>query len=100
MSAAADAYMEDQALKEAIRKVALGFCVEEITEEYAVEDGEARLIKRRKTRKDVPPDLKAVNLLREGQDYAALSDEQLEAERQRLLRELQKETAQHAPREG
>ncbi len=78
-------------LDEAILKVALGFSLEEVTEEYDAKDGELRLVKRRETRKDVPPDLKAVKLLMDGRDYSALSDEELEREKQRLLRQLKEE---------
>ncbi len=83
--------MEDKRVKEAIYKVALGYSLEEVTEEYGVEDGELKLVKRRETKKDIPPDLKAVKLLLEDKDYALLSDEQLEAERQRLLMQLKEE---------
>ena len=48
---------------DAVRKVALGYSLEEVTEEYGVENGELKLVKRRETRKDVPPDLKAVKIL-------------------------------------
>ena len=72
-------------------KVALGFRVEEVTEEYGMEDGEMRLMKRRETHKDIPPDLKAVRLLLEGTDYASFTDEQLEAEKEKLLRQLERE---------
>ena len=72
-------------------KVAPGCSVEEVTEEYGVEDGELKLVKRRETRKDIPPDLKAVKLLIDGKDYASLSDEELEAEKERLLRQLKEE---------
>lgn len=82
--------MDDQ-IRKAILKVALGCSVEEVTEEYGVEDGELKLIKRRETRKDIPPDLKAVKLLMEGKDYASLSDEELEAEKLRLIRQLKEE---------
>lgn len=75
-------------IKEAILKVALGYSLEEVTEEYDMKDGEMRLIKRKETKKDVPPDLKAAKLLMEEHDYSALSDEELEAEKQRLLKEL------------
>ena len=75
--------MQDE-VRDAVLKVALGFQVEEVTEEYDARDGELKLIKRRETRKDIPPDLKAVRLLLEGTDYSALSDEELEAERARL----------------
>ena len=79
---------------DALMKVALGCRVEEVTEEYAEVDGELRLTKRRETKKDIPPDLKAVQLLmaspEEGaSDCSALSDEQMEAEKRRLLGLLQ-----------
>lgn len=83
--------MEEEQIKKAILKVALGYSVEEVTEEYGVEEGELRLVKRKETRKDVPPDLKAVKLLMEDKDYASLSDEELEAEKQRLLKRLKEE---------
>ncbi len=83
--------MEDERVKKAILKVALGYSLEEITEEYGVEDGELKLVKRRETKKDVPPDLKAVKLLLEEKDYSALSDEELEAEKRRLLAQLKEE---------
>ena len=91
---------QDERVREAIRKVALGFIVEEVTEEYGVEDGELRLLKRRETRKDVPPDLKAVRLLMDETDYAALSDEELEGERQRLLQELEREERRKTKERG
>ena len=72
-------------------KVAKGCKVAEVTEEYAEVDGELKLTKRKKTKKDVPPDLKAVQmLLCEGNTdgYQAMSDEELEKERQRLMDEL------------
>ena len=77
--------MGEDKLREAILKVALGYSVEEVTEEYGVEDGELRLVKRKKTRRDVPPDLKAAKLLLDEKNYSALSDEELEAEKRRLL---------------
>ncbi len=83
--------MEDERVKKAILKVALGYSLEEVTEEYGVEDGELKLVKRRETKKDVPPDLKAVKLLLEEKDYSALSDEELKAEKRRLLAQLKEE---------
>lgn len=85
----------DKEIDAALRKVAFGFSLEEVTEEYGVEDGELRLVKRRETRKDVPPDLKAVKMLLDGSaaDLSAMSDEELENEKQRLLKLLkEKET--------
>ena len=82
--------MEDKVI-EAVRKGALGYSLEEVTEEYGVENGELKLVKRRETRKDIPPDLKAVKILMDEKDYSALSDEELEEEKNRLLMQLQEE---------
>lgn len=82
---------EEDKVRDAVLKVALGFRVEEVTEEYGMEDGEMRLMKRRETHKDIPPDLKAVRLLLEGTGYASFTDEQLEAEKEKLLRQLERE---------
>ena len=63
----------------------------EVTEEYAEVDGELRLLKRKKTKKDIPPDLKAVQLLlesREERDISLLSDEELESEKQKIFKTI------------
>ena len=82
---------KEEKISDALLKVALGYQVAEVTEEYAEIDGELKLTKRKKTKKDVPPDLKAVQLLlaaeNEG-DYGGWSDEDLQAEKERLLAEL------------
>lgn len=78
---------EEKEIAAALKKVAFGFSLEEVTEEYSVEDGEVKLTKRKEVRKDVPPDLKAVKMLLEGeaQDFSAMSDDELEKEKTRLL---------------
>ena len=81
----------DDRVRDAVLKVALGFRVEEVTEEYDARDGELKLVKRRETHKDIPPDLKAAKLLLEGTDFTAYSDEELEAERAKLIRALEEE---------
>ena len=86
--------MSEQEIKEAIMKVALGYCLEEVTEEYGVEDGELKLVKRKETKKDIPPDLKAVKLLMDEKDYSVLSDEELEQEKQKLLKRLKEEESE------
>ena len=83
--------MSEQDIKEAIMKVALGYSLAEVTEEYGVEDGQLKLVKRKETKKDIPPDLKAVKLLLDDKDYSVLSDEELEAEKQKLLSQLKEE---------
>ncbi len=82
----------EKSVKEAVLKVALGYSLKEVTEEYGVEDGELKLVKRKETLKDVPPDLKAAKLLLEEDDYSAFTDEELEAEKKRLLKQLKEET--------
>ena len=85
--------IEDK-IENAILKVALGCCVKEVTEEYAEVDGELKLTKRKKTEKDIPPDLKAVQMLLSGAEergIAEMSDEELERERARLLKELEEQ---------
>ena len=78
-------------LEDALLKVALGFQVAEVTEEFAEVNGELKLTKRKRIKKDVPPDLKAVQLLlgeNGGAGVETLSDDELEAERQRLIEVL------------
>ena len=78
---------KDEKIGEALLKVALGYQLAEVTEEYAEVDGALKLTKRKKTKKDVPPDLKAVQMLLEGggEEYSGWSDEDLEKEKMRLL---------------
>ncbi len=78
-------------LEDALLKVALGYQVAEVTEEYAEVDGELKLTKRKRTKKDIPPDLKAVQLLLASKgagDITSWTDEELEEEKQRLLKEM------------
>ena len=87
---------KEEKIGDALMKVALGYQIAEVTEEYAEVDGELKLTKRKKTKKDVPPDLKAVQLLlsaNESTDFGGWTDEQLQAEKQRLLAQLQQEAA-------
>ena len=86
----ADKKMEEreEKLGNALLKVALGYQIAEVTEEYAEVNGELKLTKRKKTKKDVPPDLKAVQLLLAadgGTEYGTWTEEELNAEKERLL---------------
>lgn len=89
---------KEEKLGEALLKVALGYQLAEVTEEYAEVDGALKLTKRKKTKKDIPPDLKAVQMLlgeSGAEGYAQWSEEDLEKEKQRLLGLLQEsETAE------
>ena len=92
---------KEEKLGEALLKVALGYQVAEVTEEYAVVDGELKLTKRKRTKKDVPPDLKAVQILLAGDGgIAKMSDEESEKEKRRLLRELAKQEKMEKEKES
>lgn len=82
--------MEDE-IKRALKKCAVGFGTSEVVEEFSVEDGELRLVKKKVTRRDIPPDIKAVKMLMDDSAIIGLTDEQLESERQRLLDMLKDE---------
>jgi hypothetical protein len=82
---------EQEKLGEALLKVALGFQVTEVTEEFAEVDGQLKLTKRKRTKKDVPPDIKAMQLLLSGRaetDIESMSDQELEEEKLRLIATL------------
>jgi hypothetical protein len=85
----------DEAILKTLLKKATGYYNDEIQEEYAVkDDGGLSLTKRKITTKYYPPDsaaLKAYLELSTNEDISALTDEQLEAERQRLLKQLKDE---------
>lgn len=70
---------------EAVARRACGYSAQEVVEEYSVVDGSLELVKKRITLKDVPPDISAAKMLIDGESLSDLSDEQLEAEKQRLL---------------
>ena len=83
--------MNDEGIKKALLKCAVGFDTSEVVEEYAVDGEELRLVKRKVTRRDVPPDIKAVIMLLDGDTGVEnLSDEELEERRKKLI-ELLKE---------
>ncbi|MBO5525401.1 MAG: hypothetical protein J5993_01490 [Clostridia bacterium] len=77
----------NEKLKKAITKCALGCSVSETVEEYSMEDGKMTLVKKKKNKKEIPPDLRAVQMLLEdkGESGCELSDEELEEERKRLI---------------
>jgi len=78
---------EGAEIKSALIKCATGLSASETVEEFAVDgDGELKLVKRKITRRDIPPDIKAVKMLME--ERGELSDEELEAEKAELLKLL------------
>ena len=86
--------MQQDMLKEALLKKALGFETEEILEEYLPDDdGNAKLCKRKVTKKFNPPDISALKFLMEQAEFSQeeisnMTDKQLEDEMNRLLKLL------------
>lgn len=84
-------------VKTALLKKAMGYDASEITEEYSVgENGEVSLSKRKVIKKNVPPDVAAIKYLLECEGgiekpLKDMTDEELLAEKERLLRELANE---------
>lgn len=69
----------------ALKRCAVGLETNETVEEFGVEDGELKLVKRKVTRRDIPPDIKAVKLLIDGGGLDGLSVEELEEEKKKLI---------------
>lgn len=84
---------EKEKIKQALIKKAMGFSHDEIVEEYVIGDeGEVKLSKRKITKKFSPPDIPAAKILleefEEKTDFAQMTLEELEEEKQKLLKEL------------
>jgi len=76
--------MTDSKINKAIEKLAGGYSVTEVTKEYADRDGELVLVKKKETKKFVPPDMKAISYLLGGERIEEKSEEELIAERAEL----------------
>ena len=77
--------------KDALIKKALGYDATETIEEYvSSEEGEIKLLKKKVTKKSVPPDITAIKILMEDSNESvdSMTDEQLVAEKIRLLEML------------
>ncbi len=72
---------------QALRLRASGYQATETVEEFCEKDGELVLTKRKVTTKHIPPEMSAVRALLEGSgaQVCDMTDEQLEAERLRLM---------------
>ena len=86
--------MNEEEIKKALLKKALGYESDEIVEEYTTdENGNSVLSKRKITKKFNPPDINALRFLFEQSDLpddeiSKMSDKQLLQEKQRLLQLL------------
>ncbi|MDE6586641.1 MAG: hypothetical protein K2K80_08190 [Clostridia bacterium] len=78
-------------LKEALLKCATGLSASETVEEFTMDDsGELKLVKKKVTKRDIPPDIKAVKLLID--ERGEPTDEELEEEKSKLLKLLDGQT--------
>ena len=81
---------ETERARKAMKKLALGYDLLEVTEEYVV-DNETKVIELQKKKivtKQMPPDIEAYRMLYGQTLYDNLTDEELEREKERLLRQL------------
>lgn len=88
-----------KSLSKALIKKAVGLSVDEVIEEYAQDEEtkDLKLIKKKVTKKQLPPDIQAVRALLEINNYAnedaytKMTDEELIKERDKLIEILKKE---------
>ena len=85
---------EEDKIKKALMKKALGYCADEVVEEYACDEGEMKLSKKKVTKKHYSPDISAVKVLLERyyktyeDKVLAMSDEELLKEQEKLKKML------------
>lgn len=91
-----DETLNENTLK-AIKKLTDGMILKEVTEEFVLDDdGDMKLVKKKVNSKTIPPNFDVVKMIYSNQKdqlsiYEEMSDEELENERQKVLREIQME---------
>lgn len=90
---------EEDKIKKALLKKALGYSADEVVEEYSYDDeGELKLSKKKVTKKHYSPDISAVKVLLERyyktyeDKVLSMSDEELKLEQERLKNLLKGES--------
>lgn len=91
--------MDKQKIEQALFKKAMGYDFEESVEEFCLdeENGKYKPIKKRVSKKHMPPDIPAMKALlsmseNQNNKYDLMTEEELLKERTRLLNELMEET--------
>ena len=80
----------DKNVYDALIKKATGYTARESVEEYIPQENSFKLLKRKVKTKQVPPDMSALKvLISMSGDVGALSDEQLQSEKMRLIKLLE-----------
>ena len=81
-------------IKKALAKKAVGYDAKEVVEEYQDDEGTLKLTKKRVTKKHIPPDTQAAKIVLETIDGAPVgntTDEELAAEKERLIKLLKED---------
>ena len=93
---------EEERIKKALLKKAVGYSTKEEIVEFTRDDAGAEVVSKRKvSKKHIPPDISALRLLIEHfysnkfQDVQTMSDEELQREREKII-ELLKEEERNA----
>ena len=98
---------EEERLKKILLKKAMGYGVREETVEYVRDDGGDEIVSKRKvSKKHIPPDVSALRLLIEHfyqnsfNDVESMSDEELEKEREKIIKLLKEEEKNAFKKDG
>lgn len=87
---------ENDKLTKTLLKKAMGYSVDEIVEEYVNDENELKLVKKKITKKHIPPDINAAKALLEKSNemnlekIKSLSDEELQKLREKVLASIAK----------
>lgn len=83
---------DNEKIKSALFKKATGFDTEEVVIEYITDNDGERVLKRKVTKKNVPPDITAIKMLLDDKNtsFSSMTDEELIKERDRLIKLLTK----------
>ena len=89
-----DAEKESEKLAKSLLKKAMGYTVDEVVEEYVTEEDNLKLVKKKITKKHIPPDINAARALLEKcfdnqfNNLSELSDAELQSLRKQVLEEI------------
>lgn len=87
----------DEKTIKALKSCILGLTTIETTTEYATDDnGDLKVVKKKVQEKSIPPNVDLIKLIyqhlvEDEKDYEKMSDEELEREKQKLIKQLKEE---------
>lgn len=83
---------QDKVLEKLYKK-AIGYDIEEVVEEYSGDEGGGELVKRKITKKPIPPDVTAlktyIEITENKSEFESMTDDELVIEKMRLIGELE-----------